>query len=79
MKKFKVGFSYEESGQCVVEAETIEEAEHILVSRLAAEGVADLKFDCMNRDYGTHGGDEIDCQVRADIEHGEFVPEEEIV
>jgi len=79
MQKFRVGFYYEESGTCVVEARSKEEAEFIMHDRLAQEGIDGLTFDGNNRDYGSTGAEDVTNigGISSDISDGEHVPDDE--
>lgn len=72
IKQFKVGFHYEESGTCVVEARTEQEAMDIMTERLGQEGVDGLEYTINDRNYGGHTADEIkDYVVSSGINYGD--------
>ncbi len=51
LKTYRVGFYYEESGYTEVKANTEAEAREMVIERLADEGLNNLEFDVMSRDY----------------------------
>ncbi len=78
IKRFKVGFSYEESGSCMVDAQNKQEAIAIMTERLAQDGVDGLNYETLGRDYGAHSADEItDYPISSDIRYGEVELEKE--
>ena len=65
MPKYRVGWTYEEGGFCVVEADSEEEAEAKVFQHLEDEGNYDFDqisehYDIVHRDYNTQDTEEID-------------------
>ena len=52
MKKYRVGFYYEENGYTEVEAESQKEAEEKVRKVLEYSGTDDMKVDMVGREYG---------------------------
>lgn len=60
MKTYNVGFWYTEYGSQNVEANSEEEAERILKTKLGNEGLSQsFDYDVNDRDYGTQDGEEL--------------------
>ena len=59
MKKFKVYFFYEEAGETIVDAENSDEACKKVSKYLSDEGLADLCFKIIDRNYAAINAEEI--------------------
>ena len=59
MKKFKVGFYYEENGYTEVEAESLQHAEAKVRTMLSEDGTEDMEVDMVGREYGITDSKEI--------------------
>lgn len=59
MKKFRVGFYYEEQGFIEIEAGTEEEAEQKVYKILEEDGIEGMDIDCIGREYNVVSSKEI--------------------
>lgn len=54
MKKYEIGFNYDVSATCIVEARSEAEAMHIMQETLANDGIDGLNIDVTDRSYGAN-------------------------
>lgn len=59
MKKFRIGFFYEESGHTVINAKNKAEAEKKVMKHLTDKGLEGLSWSVVNREYNVVSVEEI--------------------
>ena len=75
MNKYEVGFYLDISGKCIVEANSCREAEHIMREYISENGIDELDFKTMNRDFGAVNCEELkNFSGNANIAKEDFSP-----